>query len=159
MQIATAVAISLGFAGPATAHEFKVGSITIDHPLSRPTPPTAKVGVAYLSVSNDGSRPDRLIGGSAIVSGRFEIHESSVENGVARMRRIEDGILIEPGATVTLAPRGAHIMLLDLKEPIVKDTSFDGTLVFEHAGTVPVRFSVEGFGGAGAAITHKGHGR
>jgi hypothetical protein len=159
MQIATAVAISLGFVGPATAHEFKAGSLTIDHPSSRPTPPTAKVGVGYLSVTNDGSRADRLIGGSATVAGGFEIHESSVKNGVARMRRVEDGILIEPGATVTLASGGTHIMLLDLKEPIAKDSSFEGTLVFEHAGSVPVRFSVEGFGGAGAATTHDGHGQ
>jgi copper(I)-binding protein len=49
-------------------------------------------------------------------------------------------------------------MLLDLKEPIVKDKSFDGTLEFEQAGTVPVRFSVEGFGSADAATAHQGHG-
>ncbi|ORE93298.1 hypothetical protein ATO4_16165 [Aurantimonas sp. 22II-16-19i] len=159
MHIATATAFSLGIVGPTTAHEFKAGSLTIDHPSSRATPPTAKVGVGYLSVTNDGSRADRPIGGSATIAGRFEIHESSVENGVARMRPVEDGILIEPGATVALASGGTHIMLLDLKEPIVRDNSFEGTLLFEHAGTVPVRFSVEGFGGAGAAATHEGHGQ
>ena len=112
-----------------------------------------------MSVTNDGSRADRLIGGSVSVAGGFEIHKSSVENGVARMRRVEDGILIEPGATVTLASGGTHIILLDLKKPIVKDSSFEGTLAFEHAGSVPVRFSVEGFGGAGAATSHGGHGQ
>ncbi|WP_423776392.1 copper chaperone PCu(A)C [Aurantimonas coralicida] len=53
---------------------------------SSPTPPTAKAG--YLSICNDGADADRLIGGSATVGGLFEIHESSVENGVARMRRV-----------------------------------------------------------------------
>jgi copper(I)-binding protein len=117
----------------------------------------AKVGVGYVSIRNDGTEADRLIGGSATVAGRFEIHASTVEGGVARMRRVDDGIALEPGATVKLASGGAHVMLLDLKEPIVKGQSFDGTLVFERAGTVPVRFSVEGFGAAAAAPSHKGH--
>lgn len=155
-----AAATTLGFAvllGPATAHEFKVGSLTIDHPSSRPTSPGAKIGVGYLSIRNDGTEPDRLVGGTATVAGRFEVHATMVENGVARMRRVEDGILIEPGATVDLASGGTHVMLLDLKESIVKGASFDGTLVFERAGTVPVRFSVEGFGTAAAAPSHQGH--
>jgi copper(I)-binding protein len=157
-SLATATAIGLAvFLGPATAHEFKVGSLTIEHPSSRPTPLGAKVGVGYLSIRNDGQQEDRLIGGTAAVAGRFEIHASNIDNGVARMRPVEGGILIGPGETVDLASGGTHIMLLDLTEPIVKGASFDGTLVFERAGTVPVRFSVDGFGAAAATLSHEGH--
>ncbi|WP_294644756.1 copper chaperone PCu(A)C [uncultured Aureimonas sp.] len=152
-----AITVGVALLGPAGAHEFNVGDITIDHPSSRPTPPGAKVGVGYVTIRNDGAEADRLIGGSATVAGRFEIHESSLEGGVARMRRVEDGIALEPGATVKLASGGAHVMLLDLKEPIVKGQTFDGTFVFERAGTVPVRFSVDGFGAAAAAPSHEGH--
>jgi len=143
--VATALGI-VALRGPASAHEFKAGSLTIDYPSSRVTPLSAKVGVGYLSIRNDGTEPDRLVGGTATVAGRFEVHATTVENGVARMRRVDDGILIEPGSTVDLASGGRHVMLLDLKGPIMKGTSFDGTLVFERSGTVPVRFSVEGFG-------------
>ncbi|GGD87453.1 hypothetical protein GCM10011390_02710 [Aureimonas endophytica] len=152
-----AAAVAACLSGPAAAHEFKAGDLTIDHPSSRPTPPGAKVGVGYLTIRNDGAEADRLLGGSATVAGRFEIHASTVEDGVARMRRAENGIVVGPGATVKLASGGTHVMLLDLKEPIVKGKSFDGTLVFERAGTVPVRFSVEGFGAAAAAPSHEGH--
>jgi len=152
-----AIILCIALGGPAMAQEFKAGDLTIARPSSRPTPPGAKVGVGYLTIRNDGTEPDRLLGGSAAVAGRFEIHSSSVEDGVARMRRVEDGIVIEPGATVELVSRGTHAMLLDLKEPIVRGQSFDGTLVFERAGTVPVRFAVDGFGGAAPASTHEGH--
>lgn len=152
-----AITVGVALLGPASAHEFKAGDLTIEHPSSRPTPPMAKVGVGYVAIRNDGTEADRLIGGSATVAGRFEIHASTVEGGVARMRRVEDGITLEPGTTVKLASGGAHVMLLDLKDPIVKGQSFDGTLVFERAGAVPVRFSVEGFGAAAAAPSHKGH--
>ncbi|NDW07650.1 copper chaperone PCu(A)C [Jiella pacifica] len=155
--LAAAIAACLVFLGPVAAHEFKASDLTIDHPSSRPTSPGAKVGVGYVSIRNDGSKADRLIGGSATVAGRFEIHASSVEDGVARMRRVDDGIVVEPGATVKLASGGVHVMLLDLKQQIVKGQSFDGTLAFERAGTVPVRFMVEGFGAAAAAASHKKH--
>ncbi|WP_019995520.1 copper chaperone PCu(A)C [Aureimonas ureilytica] len=155
--LAAAVVACIAVSGTAVAHEFKAGDLTIDHPSSRPTPPGAKVGVGYISIRNDGTEPDRLVGGSATVAGRFEVHASTIEDGVARMRRVEDGIALEPGATVTLASGGTHVMLLDLKEPIVKGQSFDGTLVFERAGTVPVRFSVEDFGATASAPSHEGH--
>ncbi|WP_061937600.1 copper chaperone PCu(A)C [Aureimonas sp. AU22] len=155
--IAATVAACFALSGPAAAHEFKAGDLTIDHPSSRPTPPAARVGAGYVSIRNDGAEPDRLVGGSADVAGRFEIHASTVEDGVARMRRVEGGIVLEPGATIKLASGGSHIMLLDLKEPIVKGQSFDGTLVFERAGTVPVRFSVEGLGVATTSFSHEGH--
>ena len=86
VHFASGFLVSLSLLGSVTAHEFKSGGLTIDHPSSRPTPPTAKAG--YLSICNDGADADRLIGGSATVGGLFEIHESSVENGVARMRRV-----------------------------------------------------------------------
>ena len=152
-----AVTVGVALLGPAAAHEFKAGDLTIDHPSSRPSPPRASVGVGYVSIRNDGTEADRLIGGSATVAARFEIHASTVEDEVARMRRVEDGIGLEPGATVKLASGGAHFMLLDLKAPIVKGQSFDGTLVFERAGTVPVRFTVEGFGAATPSFSHEGH--
>jgi len=152
-----ATTLLLALAGPAAAQEFKAGNLTIERPSSRPTPPGAKVGVGYVSVRNDGLETDRLIGGSASVAGRVEIHASTVEDGVARMRRVEDGIVLEPGATVTLASRGTHLMLLDLKASIAAGQTFDGTLVFERTGIVPVRFTVDGFGGATAVPSHQGH--
>ncbi|WP_279483875.1 copper chaperone PCu(A)C [Aureimonas sp. SK2] len=155
--IAAAVAACLAVTGPAASHEFKAGDLTISHPSSRPTPPKADVGVGYVSIRNDGTTADRLIGGSATVAGRFEIHASTVEDGVARMRRVEDGIVLEPGATVKLASGGAHVMLFDLKEPIKKGQPFDGAFVFERAGTVPVSFSVEGFNVATPSFSHEGH--
>lgn len=152
-----AITLFLAVVSPAAAQEFKAGDLAIDHPSSRPTPPGAKVGVGYVTIRNDGTEADRLIGGSADVAGRVEIHASTVEDGVARMRRVDDGIVLEPGATVTLAARETHFMLLDLQAPIAAGQTFDGTLVFERAGIVPVRFTVDGFGGATAVPSHQGH--
>ncbi|MEH6719988.1 MAG: copper chaperone PCu(A)C [Aurantimonas endophytica] len=139
-----------------SAHEFTAGPITVDHPTSRPTPKAAKTGVGYLSISNVGTEADRLVGGSAEASERFELHVSEIVDGVARMRPVEGGVVIEPGEAVEFASGGIHIMLRDLKKPLVVGESFKGELVFEKAGTIPVDFKVER-PGVGAPITHESH--
>lgn len=48
---------------------------------------------------------------------RLEIHQSSEENGVARMRHVDRAIVPEGGELV-LAPGGYHLMLMGLEEGI-----------------------------------------
>ena len=76
---------------------------------------SAKTGSGYLTIENKGSTPDRLISGSADVAGKVEVHEMTMNNGVMKMRPLNQGLTIEPGKTVKLAPGGYHLMLLDLK--------------------------------------------
>ncbi|MBC8130911.1 MAG: copper chaperone PCu(A)C [Rhizobiaceae bacterium] len=150
------LAACLSFPGLAAAHEFKSGAIIVDHPASRPTPKTAKIGVGYLAITNAGTEADRLVGGSSEASDRFELHTSEIVDGVARMRPVGGGITIEPGATVALRSGGTHVMLVGLKNPVVAGASFKAELVFENAGAVPVEFKVEPHG-ATAPISHEGH--
>jgi copper(I)-binding protein len=42
----------------------------------------------------------------------------STEGGVMKMRPVENGLTIEPGKTVKLAPGGYHLMMMDLKQPL-----------------------------------------
>ena len=86
--------------GPASAHEFKVGSIEIKHPWSRATPKGSEVAGGFMKLINTGTESDRLIGGSTATAGKFEIHESAMEGGVMKMRPLPKGIEIKPGETV-----------------------------------------------------------
>src|SRR6185295_20201413 len=81
----------------ASAHEYKAGSLEIKHPWARATPKGATVAGGYLKLINTGTAPDRLIGGSTEVAGKFEIHEMSTDNGVMKMRMLGNGIEIKPG--------------------------------------------------------------
>jgi copper(I)-binding protein len=128
------------------AYDYTVGSLHIDHPWSRATPKGANVAGGYLVIENTGAAPDRLIGGSSEIAGRFEIHEMTMEGGVMKMRPLAGGIEIAPGMSVKFAPGGNHLMFLDLKTPPVQGKPFKGTLVFEKAGKVDVEFAVEGMG-------------
>ncbi len=152
---AGAAAASLLFANNAFAHEFKLGALEIIHPWSRATPNGAKVAGGYFVIKNHGTAADRLVSVTADVAGRTGIHEMSMADGVMTMRELKDGIAIPANGEVTLAPKGYHVMLEDLKHPLKQGESIDGTLTFEKAGTINVTFFVEAMGAS--APGDKGH--
>ena len=144
-----------GPGGPAHAHEYKAGALTIVHPWVRATPKGAQVAGGFLTVTNTGSAPDRLVGGAVTGSGRSEVHATSNEGGIARMRPVEGGLEIKPGETVKLAPGGYHLMFMDLKGSFVDGELIEGTLRFEKAGDLPVEFEVQSIGAQAPAHSHR----
>lgn len=129
-------------ASHACAHDYKVGALQIGHPWSRATPNGASVAAGYMTITNTGATPDRLIGGSAAVAGRVEVHEMSMDGGVMKMRPLKGGLELKPGETVELKPSSFHLMMLDLKQPVKLGERFKGTLTFEKAGSVDVEYAV-----------------
>jgi hypothetical protein len=130
----------------AQARDYKAGSIDIADPWSRATPKGANVAAGYLKMTNNGTAPDRLISGSSDIAPTFEVHEMSMENGVAKMRPVKGGLEIKPGETVELKPGSFHIMFVGLKKPLEPGEHVKGTLVFEKAGSVSVEFDVRAMG-------------
>ena len=138
--------LAAALALPAHADDVAAGSLKISAPWARATPKGATVGAGYMTITNNGSAPDRLVGGAAEVSNRFEIHEMTMDNGVMRMRHIAKGLEITPGQSVELKPGGNHVMFLGLKKPLAQGEYVKATLVFEKAGKVDVDFTVESIG-------------
>jgi copper(I)-binding protein len=136
---------------PARAEEVKAGDLVITQGWSRATPGGAKVGGGYLTIENKGSTADRLIGGSAEIAGKVQLHEMAMNNGVMTMRPVDKGLVIEPGKTVKLTPGGLHLMLLDLKNPLKQGDKVPVTLEFEKAGKVSLSLDVQGIGAQGPA--------
>jgi copper(I)-binding protein len=97
-------------------------------------------------ITNTGTAPDRLIGGSADVAPTFEVHEMTMENGVAKMRPVKGGLEIKPGETVELKPGSFHVMFVALKKPLASGDHITGTLVFEKAGTINIEYDVQAMG-------------
>src|SRR5947208_1664640 len=151
VSIACASLIAILLATPLRADEVKAGDLVITQAWSRATPGGAKTGGGYLTIENNGSSPDRLIGGSADIAAKVEMNEMSMKNGVMTMRPLDKGLTIEPGKTVKLAPGGYHLMMMDLKGPLKQGDKVPVTLEFEKAGKVQVSLDVQGVGAQGPA--------
>lgn len=146
--LALAAGIAIAGTTVAFAHDFTVGQLTVDHPWSRATPPGAKSGGAYFAVKNAGDTADRLVSVTTEVAETTEIHEMTMTNNIMTMRAIADGLEIPAGGEITLKPGSYHLMLMGLKQPLVKGEHFNGTLTFEKAGKVDVKFAVDAMGKA-----------
>ena len=86
-MLAAAVAAALNaLVMESAAADFSVGNIQIGNPWTRATPKGADVAGGYMKISNKGTAPDRLIGGSSAAADRFEVHEMTMVDGVMKMR-------------------------------------------------------------------------
>ena len=138
-------------AGPGLAETYKAGAIQIEQPWARATPKGATIGAGYMKITNTGTEPDRLVGGSVPFAQRVEVHSMTMEQGVMKMREVKDGLEIKPGETVELKPGGYHVMFVGLKEPLKQGEDLTVTLKFAKAGTVEVKYPVEAAGAGGPA--------
>jgi periplasmic copper chaperone A len=111
-------------------------------PEDGPSPPGIH-SAAYMILRNDGGSPDRLVGGEISGAESLEIHESRMEDGIMRMRRVSGGIPVAPGERVELRPGGLHLMLMNLGASLVEGDTLVLSLHFEVSGhqevLVPVR--------------------
>jgi copper(I)-binding protein len=152
-----ATAALLSVLAPASAHDFRLGALRIDHPYATPTPPGAAHGAAYLrAIRNTGEHADRLVGARTPVARTVEIHRSVIDaRSVMRMRAI-DGIDVPPKAEVRLRHGGEHhLMLIDLTQALKDGDRFPMTLRFEKAGEREVMVWVQTPRGAAGAHPHR----
>ncbi len=138
---------------PAPA-QIKLGALVIEAPWTRATPAGAKVAGGFMTITNTGKEPDRLVGGSFPLAGRFEVHEMAVTNGVMTMRELSKGVEIAPGAKIEFKPGGFHVMFMDLKSQVREGQPIRGTLVFEKAGTVEIEYRIAPIGARAPAGAH-----
>src|SRR5215470_4877085 len=103
MALLLAVALST-WAGDAIAEDYSIGTIEIAMPWARATPKGASIAAAYMTLRNKGSTPDRLVGGSVAVAGRFEVHRMVMEQGVAKMRPVEAVSRSSPARRLSSSP-------------------------------------------------------
>jgi len=129
------------FSSPVFAHDYKLGTLEIDHPYTRATAAGAKVGGAFMTINNRGSQPDKLVSVTgAAFAGKVELHETKMINNVMEMRELKQGLVIPAKSKVELKPGAYHVMFMDLKEPLVKGKKYKAKLNFEKSGSIEVEF-------------------
>ena len=91
----------------------------------------------YFSLENHGADDDRLIGVD-VPGADASIHRTIEEDGIARMREVDDGLELPAGEVILFKPLSYHVMVNDLPEALVLDDTMSVALTFEHAGRIMV---------------------
>jgi copper(I)-binding protein len=110
---------------------------------TRPTAAGVGTGAGFLRIRNAGPQDERLLGAASERAASVEMHQRVEHDGVVGMRLLVDGLVIPAGGELRLAPSGTHLMLIDLRAPLVPGERVPLSLRFERAGTVPVTLHVE----------------
>lgn len=139
---------------PAMAAE-TTPSISIDGAWLRATPKNAAVAGGYATITNKGAEADRLLSASLPIAADGEVHSMTTQQGVMHMERLDQGLVIAPGQAVTLKPGSYHLMFLKPSAQLREGETIGGTLVFEKAGAVAVRFAVGGMAAQAAPGAEK----
>jgi len=140
---ALAVATAIALSSAAMAHEYKAGSLMIDHPWARPTIGSSKNSAAYMTLSNSGDTTDKLLSVKSNAAEHVALHESRMDGEIMRMVPVKDGIEVPPHGAVELKPLGLHVMLVGLRKSLKEGEKFPMTLVFAKQGGVNVEVKVE----------------
>jgi copper(I)-binding protein len=75
-----------------------------------------------------------VVGASSPVAGTVEVHQMKMDNGVMKMSALRQ-LEVPAGGSVSLAPGGYHVMLMDLKQQL------------KPGDTVPLTLKVKGKNG------------
>ncbi len=102
--------------------------VQVDGAWVRGTVATQKASGAFMTLT--ASRPVRLVGVQSSVAGVAEIHEMAMDKDIMVMRETR-GIDLAAGRALALKPGGFHIMLMDLKQPLLAGETVALTLTFE----------------------------
>jgi len=123
--------------------------ITVKQAWSRATPKGAQVAGGYFTIENHGATLDKLISAASTAAAKVEIHEMTTLDGVMVMRPVDGGLVIPPGASVTLAPGGNHLMFIGINVPFSEGEHIPAALMFERTGKIDVTFDVGSVGAKG----------
>lgn len=93
----------------------------------RSSVPGQKATGAFMKIT--AKEAAKLVGASSPAAGVVEIHEMKMEGDVMKMRAVAGGLELPAGKTVELKPGGYHIMLMDLKAALAKDSNLALTLL------------------------------
>ena len=126
-------------AGPVWAQ------LSVEQPWSRATPPGAKIGVGFMQLRNSGTATERVVGATSPIAGRVEMHVTTREGDVTKMRQVES-FDIAAGGAFELKPGGAHLMLVGLRQPLKQGDKVPLTLKLGKGGEVRIDLTVEALG-------------
>jgi hypothetical protein len=106
----------------------------------------------FFVLTNTGLEPDRLVGATSLAAEKIEIHAIKVTGGDIGMRARAEGLAVPAGVTLTLQPRGYHLLLLGLRTAPLPGASLPVTLILERAGSIDLELLVEAPGPVGKEV-------
>ncbi len=126
--------------GAALSTSALAQTVAVSHAWARATVQGQMATGAFMTLTS--SSDVRLVAVSTPVAGAAEVHAMKMDGNVMTMQPVEGGLELPAGKPVELKSGGYHLMLMDLKLALQKDTSIPLTLVLRDRKGVETRQQV-----------------
>jgi len=137
------ILLSAACAAFFTSAPLFAGDVMVMDAYARVASKVAKSGAAFMMIHNHSDQDDRLIAAASDVAKRVELHTHIEEDGVMKMTKLDDGMIIPAGGMHALKRGGDHVMFMGLTRSLEHGDMFELTLTFEHAGDVTLTVPVD----------------
>jgi periplasmic copper chaperone A len=131
INITTIAIFAMVFISFQAVAKNNIADVVIKDVWIRTSVPGQKATGAFMAITAKANL--KLVGVSSPVAGVAEVHEMKMEGDIMRMRAVAGGLDLPAGKAVELKPGGYHVMLMDLKAALPKDSVIALTLVFKDA--------------------------
>ncbi|GAA6172066.1 copper chaperone PCu(A)C [Colwellia sp. KU-HH00111] len=119
----------------------KNSMIVIEKPYVRATIPGTSIASSYMEIVNNSDKTVTLLSASSNISPRVELHQHTMVDGMMRMRKV-NSIDIKSKGRIKLQPSGLHLMLFDIKTPLVSPAKVELMLNFSTNQLVTVNVPI-----------------
>jgi len=127
------------------AEEHSALGIQGDDLYSFATSASQKNGVVAGEIENITGSQLVIVRAESDVAGRVELHTHLMEDGVMKMREVEN-YTVGANGEFEMGPHGEHIMLFDLKAPLKQGDVFSVRLIGEDGASIEVPVLVRAAG-------------
>jgi len=117
------------------------GDISVERAWASATPPKATIGNGYMTIVNTSSEPDHLLSATTEISRAAEIEGIRMNGGAAPMKQLLN-LDVPAHGRVEFRPGTYHVLLRNLKKPLLTGETFQGTLTFARSGVIAVQYQV-----------------
>lgn len=108
----------------------------------RATPPHTVNSAAFMKISNHSDKSLELVAASSDVAKRVELHSHTMSDGMMKMRQVKS-IPIKGNGQVALRPGSFHVMLFDLKSPLLEGQTIKLKLYFNNGDEIIIDAQVK----------------
>lgn len=131
-EVPAAGASAKGLKSPAAMLDVTApGQPTVAGAWIRATVPGQSGSGAFMTLT--AKTTSRLVAVSTPAAGVAEVHEMKMDGDIMRMRAVAGGVELPAGKPVELKSGGFHVMLMDLKQPLVNGSTVPLTLTLRDA--------------------------
>ncbi len=121
---------------------FAHNGLHYNDPYARATPPNAVNSAIFMTIENHMDSERTLVAAQTDVASKTELHTVEKDGDLMKMRKI-DHLNLPAHGQVILEPGSYHLMLLNVKQPLIEGDNLTLTLQYANGETetlnVPVK--------------------